>query len=362
MSNILARMGDIFEGSAQVTVLPCSGKGTVSSAVRRWLEMFEIPAPKDIENPPPFGGISELLPFKGKTTITKQVVFAASVLNDFSSYEMLYSIATKLGELTQLDPSIRLVETPLLGTGAGGLKTEVAGKALYQGFKSTAHPDATLYIFVFDRERQITLQNLFSEIENNGETRAVPTPIYSILFLSADPTDASRLRLGEEFREIQEKLKLARLRDKFKLELPQLSARPSDISQAMLDTQPHIVHFSGHGGKSGDLWFENQQGKTQRVQANALASLFEHFSSHVKCVLLNACYSEIQARAISKHIEYVIGMNHEVDDRAAIAFSIGFYQALGAGRTFEDAYKLGCVQIQLQDIPQNLIPVLIKKD
>jgi hypothetical protein len=30
----------------------------------------------------------------------------------------------------------------------------------------------------------------------------------SILFLSADPTDASRLRLGEELREIQEKLQL----------------------------------------------------------------------------------------------------------------------------------------------------------
>src|SRR6185436_3521793 len=34
--------------------------------------------------------------------------------------------------------------------------------------------------------------------------------VISILFLAADPTDASRLRLGEEFREIQEKLKLSK--------------------------------------------------------------------------------------------------------------------------------------------------------
>src|SRR5512135_792194 len=41
----------------------------------------------------------------------------------------------------------------------------------------------------------------------------------SILFLAADPTDASRLRLGEEFRVIQESLRRAAQRDRFRLEL-----------------------------------------------------------------------------------------------------------------------------------------------
>jgi len=181
-----------------------------------------------------------------------------------------------------------------------------------------------------------------------------------ILFLAADPTDTSRLRLGEEFREIQEKLKLARLRDYFRLELPQLSVRPVDISQALLDAQPQIVHFSGHGASTGALCFENQTGQIQSVQPDALAALFEQFSSQVNCVLLNACYSEIQAKAIGKHIKYVIGMNQAIGDEAAIAFAIGFYQALGAGRIIEDAYKLGCVQIRLQGIPEHLTPVFIK--
>lgn len=183
----------------------------------------------------------------------------------------------------------------------------------------------------------------------------------SILFLAADPTDASRLRLGEEFREIQEKLKLAQLREHFKLELPQLSVRPPDIAQALLDTQPQIVHFSGHGASTGALCFENQTGQIQLVQPDALAALFEQFSSQVNCVLLNACYSEIQAKAIAEHIEFVIGMNQAIGDKAAIAFAIGFYQALGAGKPIEDAYKLGCVQIRLQSIPEHLTPVLIKK-
>ncbi|MCI0554374.1 MAG: CHAT domain-containing protein [Anaerolineae bacterium] len=183
----------------------------------------------------------------------------------------------------------------------------------------------------------------------------------SILFLAADPTDASRLRLGEEFREIQEKLKLAKLRDHFRLELPQLSIRPADISQALLDVQPQVVHFSGHGVATGALCFENREGQIQFVQPDAIAASFEQFASQVSCVLLNACYSKAQAKAIAKHINYVIGMNQAIGDKAAIAFAIGFYQALGAGRTVEEAYKLGCVQIKLQGIPEDLTPVLVKK-
>jgi hypothetical protein len=182
----------------------------------------------------------------------------------------------------------------------------------------------------------------------------------SILFLVADPADASRLRLGEEMREIQERLQLAKFRERFELH-QRMSVRPADISQALLDVQPKIVHFSGHGTARGVLCFENQVGETHPIQPYALAALFEQFANQVNCVVMNACYSEIQAEAIAQHISYVIGMNQAIGDKAAIAFAIGFYQALGAGRTVEEAYKLGCVQIKLQGIPEYLTPVLIKK-
>ena len=183
----------------------------------------------------------------------------------------------------------------------------------------------------------------------------------SILFLAADPTNASRLRLGEEFREIQEKLKLSKLREQFKLELPQLSARPSDITLALLDFQPQIVHFSGHGTSAGSLCFEDQTGRIQFVHPDALAALFEQFAKQVRCILLNACYSEIQARAIVNHIDYVIGMNQAIGDTAAITFTTGFYLALGAGSSIEDSYKLGCVQMKLQGIHEHLTPVLLRR-
>jgi hypothetical protein len=181
----------------------------------------------------------------------------------------------------------------------------------------------------------------------------------SILFLAADPTDASRLRLGEEIREIQEKLRLSRLPDPFAVH-QRMSVRPSDISQALLDVNPQIVHVSGHGTSAGALCVEDLAGRVHPIQPEALAALFAHFADQVRCVLLNACYSLAQAEAIARHIPFVIGMSQEISDEAGIAFAVGFYQALGAGRSIEDAYELGCVQIMLENIPEHLTPVLLK--
>lgn len=154
---------------------------------------------------------------------------------------------------------------------------------------------------------EIDAKDILDSLTTSLKTKEIAKK--SILFIAADPTNASRLRLGEEFREIQEKLKLAQSRDQFKLHLPQLSVRPADISQALLDAQPQIVHFSGHGASTGALCFESQTGQIQLVQPDALAALFELFTNQVSCVLLNACYSGIQAKAIAEHIEYVIGIN-----------------------------------------------------
>jgi len=181
----------------------------------------------------------------------------------------------------------------------------------------------------------------------------------NILFLAADPIDAVRLRLGEEAREIQDSLQLAKLRDLFEFH-QRLSVRPADISRALLDTNPEVVHFSGHGTDKGTICVEDISGRTHPIPADALAALFEQFESQIHCVLLNACYSEAQARAIANHIDYVIGMNEAIGDKSAIAFAVGFYQALGAGRSIEDAYKLGCAQIRLENAPEFCIPVLIK--
>jgi FlaA1/EpsC-like NDP-sugar epimerase len=136
-----------------------------------------------------------------------------------------------------------------------------------------------------------------------------------ILFLAADPSDEARLRLGQELRDIRERLQLSKERDRFILESRE-SVRVVDITQAIFDVDPQIVHFSGHGTSTGELYFESLTGKSQLVQADALAALFERFATEIDCVVLNACYSEIQAKAIAQHIRFVIGMNQAIGDFA----------------------------------------------
>jgi hypothetical protein len=152
-----------------------------------------------------------------------------------------------------------------------------------------------------------------------------------ILILAANPLETVHLRLDQEMREIEEGLRRSKLGLGVHFELVKKTAvRTQDIHRALLDEQPQIVHFSGHGAKEDGLVLENWEGKAQLVGTHALANLFELFSDRVECILLNACYSQVQATAIAQHIDFTIGMNKAIGDTAAITFAVGFYDALGA--------------------------------
>jgi hypothetical protein len=182
-----------------------------------------------------------------------------------------------------------------------------------------------------------------------------------ILILAANPKTTPRVRLDEEIREIEEGLQRSKQRDLFEIEA-HLALRLRDLRRALLDNEPAIVHFTGHGEKDG-LILEDETGLAVSISAKALSGLFALFAGKVECVILSACYSAPQAKAIAKHIPYVIGMRKKIKDRAAIEFAIGFYDALGAGRTVEDAVKFGSNAIlqKFPDSSDHLIPRLIKK-
>jgi len=178
-----------------------------------------------------------------------------------------------------------------------------------------------------------------------------------ILFLSAVPTDTDRLRLDREVREIETALERSKSRRQFEM-VHKCAVRVDDLRRALLDHTPQIVHFSGHGAGEEGLVFESDAGKMKLVKAESLARLFKSFAQDIHCVFLNACFSEIQADAIAQHIDYVIGMNQEMKDQAAIEFAKGFYDALAAGRSIEDAFEIGLTSIDLENIPASSIPVL----
>ena len=220
------------------------------------------------------------------------------------------------------------------------------------------------------------------EVEEDVDSPDNKPSVSTILFLASNPTDTGKLRLDKEIREIDEGLRRSSHRDFFKLE-QRHAVRPGDLSRAMLDFEPQIIHFSGHGvlldapapdaddtramGRrreetepedySGGIVLQDDRGNMKIVSAQALGGLFGLFANKIKCVVLNACYSEAQADEIIKHVPYVIGMNTAIPDNTAIAFATGFYDALGDGKDIPFAFKFAQNRIMLEglrgaDIPQ----------
>ena len=176
--------------------------------------------------------------------------------------------------------------------------------------------------------------------------------------MTTSPLNQARLRLGTEVRGIRQALQLSRNREHWNIESNE-AARVDDLRRALLDLRPTIVHFSGHGGGTTGLCFEDENGKSTSVEAEPLAQLFHHFKEDLKCVVLNTCYSDIQAEAIRKEIDYVIGMKAEVGDESARKFAVAFYDGIFAGTDFRTAFDLACTALDLNSLPDADVPVFM---
>src|SRR5262249_17885155 len=141
----------------------------------------------------------------------------------------------------------------------------------------------------------------------------------------------------------------------------EVAVTDDDLRRALLEYGPEIVHFSGHGAGRQGLVFE-EFGEPLFISGDALAGLLGLCLNHVRCVVLNACYSDVQARSVGSVVDFVIGMSRAIGDTAAIKFSTGFYDALASGRSYADAFHLGCNAISLRGIPESLTPTLLVKN
>lgn len=180
----------------------------------------------------------------------------------------------------------------------------------------------------------------------------------TILFLAANPSDTTRLALDREVREIDQRLRSAKLHDVFKLD-QKWAVRIADLQQYLLDHRPTIVHFSGHGNSAGQLIFEDAAGNARPASNTALANLFGILAPKIRLVVLNACFSDVQAHAIAAHVDCVIGMTTGIKDSTAIAFAGAFYHALGSGEAVQQAFRFGCNQVDLTGLAQPDVPHLI---
>jgi CHAT domain len=188
-----------------------------------------------------------------------------------------------------------------------------------------------------------------------AERPAVPT----ILFLASEPTDAGRLRLGQEIEAIRDRLRVEIHEGRVRLD-SRWAVRPRDLSQVLLVAKPTLVHFAAHGSQDRRLVLEADNGKMTSVAPDALEGLFRLFPE-VEGVVLNACWSEDQAEALARCVPHVVGMRDTITDPAAIAFASGLYGALAAGRAFPKAFEFACAELRLLGIAEHLTPVLMTR-
>lgn len=142
--SVRLRLGNLFDGPADLIVLPCSTAGTITGFVARALAHYSIPHPQEGMKL----GAVEILPFEGAEDIAQFVAFAASVKGNTSSTKAIEAIGRAIGEFTAEEASVRTVSVPLLGAGAGGLQSEMVVASLRTGFTATGAKDARLLIHV----------------------------------------------------------------------------------------------------------------------------------------------------------------------------------------------------------------------
>jgi len=104
-----------------------------------------------------------------------------------------------------------------------------------------------------------------------------PTPLSSqmkISFFASNPLSSKRLTLDEEVRLIKAKIRDAKHRDLVSFET-HWAVKPEDLQQVLLEDEPVVVHFSGHGkGAEGIVLHSADAGMESSLGEVALADLF----------------------------------------------------------------------------------------
>ncbi len=157
----------------------------------------------------------------------------------------------------------------------------------------------------------------------------------NVLLVFANPINTGRLRLDTEAREIQQSIERSK------------------------EETFQIIHVSGHGSRNG-LLLANDRGGQYVVDPSTFIELFQRYPS-IECVILNACYSTVQGRLLASSIPFTIAMDTPITDDVAIAFSSGFYDALGAGHPINFAFEEGIFSIKSEVSPYARLPRLIPK-
>jgi hypothetical protein len=172
------------------------------------------------------------------------------------------------------------------------------------------------------------------------------------LFLSANSWNTNRILVDEESREIFEKIQEGPYRNLFELHIHS-AIRPTDLQRLLLIHRPHIVHFSGHGTKKHKIILSGTRGRGKTVDQQGLAGVLALYRTHLRLVVLNACFTSRHARSLSEVIDYSVGAERGIGDKVAVTFAGAFYRALSFGESVRYAFESAKAELALTKIPRS---------
>lgn len=160
----------------------------------------------------------------------------------------------------------------------------------------------------------------------------------TVLLVSASPDSHVRLRVDREFRTIIERIRGSRYRDR--LNIVQLQAASfDDLRTALMEHEPQVLHFSGHGEPNGSLLFEPRGDRSHVVPKKNFVRLVKALAGGLRLVVLNACHSQVIAAEIPPTIDLAIGMSQSIADSTAIDFAVALYEALAFNKSVQVAFE-----------------------
>ena len=159
-----------------------------------------------------------------------------------------------------------------------------------------------------------------------------------ILFLAANPAQVPLLQLDEECRGIEQVLARSTHRDQLGFQACR-GVRVDDVVQVLNDVEATVVHFSGHAHGAEGVCMVADNGAALLVSTEDLDEIMQAAGASLVLVVLNACYTEVQARVLASRVPCVIGTSEAIADDAAIEYSRYLYRALASGRSVANAHQ-----------------------
>ena len=203
-----------------------------------------------------------------------------------------------------------------------------------------------LYGQIRSRRSQSSLE-LFSSEEDEELKKTLEVlrlhNTVSVLVLNATPDDMGRIRVDKEAALLEEQLEMVLKPKRYLRIIKRFAVRIDQIQKELLNHEPKILHFSGHGD-TGVLFFEDRNGNTVELDGEVLADILAAYGN-LECVVLHACFTEEIAQACAKHVSVVVGSSSSINDTTAPKFTYAFYQALAHGRPYRNAFEMGRAEV-----------------